>query len=729
MKKLLIVANRLPITIKKDKESNKLEFQPSVGGLATGLNSLIDSYSSLWIGWMGLTLNKINLEEKDLINERLFMNNCSPVYLSKEEIQNYYYGFSNNTIWPLFHYFPLYTDYKKCFWESYQEVNEKFCQAVCKIAKPDDIIWIQDYQLMLLPNLIRQKLPDASIGFFLHIPFPSSEIFSLLPWRKEILEGILGADLIGFHVYDYVRHFLNSIRRILGYENTLGQIIAGHRVVRVDAFPMGIDYERFANSRKDPEVLEEFDLIEETISNRKIILSIDRLDYSKGILQRLEAFDDFLDNNPEYIDKVTLILIVNPSRTGIKNYDELRKQIDETVGRINGKFGKIGWMPIWYISRFVPFNTLYALYNRAEIALITPIRDGMNLVAKEFIASKVDGKGVLILSELTGAVRELGEAIIVNPNNKEQISKAIKLALELPEEEQIRRNRLMQDRLKRYNISRWANDFLEVLEQIKEEQVELHATKFLSEMKNDIIQKYHNSKKRIIFLDHDGTLVPISERPEIAKPDEELLKILKDLSEDPKNEIYIISGRDKKTLSNWYDLPKIGVIAEHGAWLKESSKDWKNIWLLNADWKDEIRPKLELFVDRTPGSFIEEKEFSLAWHFRKSEHALATRRAMELKDALYWLTANLNLSVLEGKKVIEVRDATINKGAAVINLIKKVGHDFILAIGDDQTDEDMFSSMPEDAISIKVSQKPSKALYNIESVEKVRAILSELTKS
>ena len=725
MKKLIVVANRLPVTILK--KDNKIEFQPSVGGLATGMSSLVDKYSSLWVGWMGLTVDKINLEQKELINERLFMENCLPVYLSKQEIEEYYYGFCNNTIWPLFHYFPLYTEYQSDHWETYKEVNQKFCKAVCKVAKPEDTIWIQDYQLMLLPSMLRKKIPDASIGYFLHIPFPSSEIYSLLPWRKELLEGILGSDLVGFHVYDYVRHFLNSIRRVLGYENSLGQILAGHRVVRVDAFPMGINYQRFLKSRQQPEVKEEMKKILNKVGKRKLILSIDRLDYSKGILQRLLAFDDFLEHNPEYRDKVTLILIVNPSRTGIKNYEELRRQIDEVVGRINGRFGTIGWIPIWYIFRFVPYDTLYALYNLAHVALITPLRDGMNLVAKEYIASKTDCRGTLILSEMTGAVRELGESIIVNPNNKDEISAAIKKALELPIEKQKIRNNLMQKRLKRYDITRWATDFLEGLEQIKNEQVELHATKFVKEMKNKIFEQYKKSNKRAIFLDHDGTIVEIKEKPEKAKPDKDILDILRKLSSDPKNNVFIISGRDKNTLSEWFKLKKVGLVAEHGAWMKFKDMDWESIWTLNNDWKEEIRPKLELFVDRTPGSFIEEKEFSLAWHFRRAEHELAERRAMELKDALYWLTANLNLSVLEGKKVIEVRNASINKGAAVENLISKYNYDYIFAIGDDQTDEDMFACLPEPATTIKVSLNPSKAMYNIESVEKVRELLTELS--
>ncbi|MHA1797720.1 MAG: bifunctional alpha,alpha-trehalose-phosphate synthase (UDP-forming)/trehalose-phosphatase [Candidatus Helarchaeota archaeon] len=724
-KKLIIVANRSPITILKKK--NKLNYKLSTGGLTTALSSIHDKYSSFWIGWSGIILKKFKKHEIKAIKHYFSSQNCYPIFLDRREIDEYYQGFCNNTIWPLFHYFPSYAEYKKSNWDYYLKVNQHFSEVIINVYKPDDIIWIQDYHLMLVPNLVRQKIPDASIGFFLHIPFPSSEIFNLLPWKKEILEGLLGADLIGFHIYDYVRHFLNSIRRVLGHENTFGQIITNDRVIKTDAFPLGIDYYKFHNCANDQNVKDEMTKISSELQNRKIILSMDRLDYSKGIVERLLAYDFFLKNNPKYRNKVTFILLVNPSRVGIKNYDQLKKKVDEIVGRINGKFGSIDWMPIKYIYRFVPYNTLFALYTLSDIALITPLRDGMNLVAKEYLASKKDGRGVLILSEMTGAFRELGEAIIVNPNDMEEISNAIKEALTLSDEDQIKRNRPMQLRLKRYDIFRWINDYMEGLTQIKKEQKNLYVTNFYEDEKKMIFKQYKISKKRIIFLDYDGTLVSIKPTPELAKPDKTLLGILNTLSKDPKNELYIISGRDKNTLELWFKNLTIGLIAEHGAWIREKNGNWETIQPLDNDWKEEIRAKLELFVDRTPGSFIEEKEYSLAWHFRKAEHELATLRSKELKDALYSLTANLNLNILEGKKVLEIRNSIINKGIAVLKKINNEHWDFILAIGDDHTDEDVFAVLPENAISIKVSLKPSKAKFNIGSVSSVRKLLYRLS--
>ncbi|MCP8304286.1 MAG: bifunctional alpha,alpha-trehalose-phosphate synthase (UDP-forming)/trehalose-phosphatase [archaeon] len=723
MGRLLIVSNRLPITIVKRK--GKLYFQPSTGGLATGLSSFYKSYQSLWIGWPGTALKEIKGKEKD-VKERLLSESCYPVFLSRRDIENYYHGFCNKTIWPLFHYFPQYTIYSESLWDAYKKVNKAFYNAIVKVAEPDDIIWVNDYHLMLLPKLIREKLPEATIGFFLHIPFPSFEIFRLLPWRREIIEGLLGSDLIGFHTYDYVWHFLDSVRRLLGYEHTLSQITAGNRIVKADAFPMGIDYKRFVNVVHEPEVQREINRVRKEIGERKIILSIDRLDYTKGILLRLEAFDAFLEKNPKYKEKVTLILVASPSRIKVEQYKQLKKQLDELVGGVNGKYGTIGWMPIWYLYRFLPFHALVALYNIADVALLTPLRDGMNLIAKEFIATKTDGKGVLILSEMAGAAHELGEVIVVNPNNKEEVAEALKEALSMSDEEQIERNRIMQMRLQRYNVMRWASDFMDRLSHTKKLQQKFHAKRLTYEIRRKLISEYSKSNKRLILLDYDGTLVTFGVKPEKVKPDDELLRLLEELAREPENDVVIISGRDKDTLKRWFGELDLGLIAEHGVWIKEKEKMWEMIEPLESDWKDEIRPILEMYVDRTPGSFIEEKDFSLVWHYRKSNVELGVVRARELTDDLLHLTENLDLGVLEGSKVIEVKNIGINKGRAALRSISKRKWDFVLAIGDDCTDEDVFEALPESAYSIKVGFGPSKARFNLDSVTEVRSLLKEL---
>jgi len=441
MARLLVIANRLQFSI--SKREGEFHFRPSPGGLATGLSSLPDSYERLWIGWPGIASERLTDKDKDQIREKLVTENCVPIFLSQRQLELYYSGFCNKTIWPLFHYFPTRAAYERRFWQAYNKVNQFFCDEILKVAANDDYIWVHDYQLMLLPKLIRQNLTEAKIGFFLHIPFPSFELFRLLPWRQEIMEGLLGADLIGFHTYDYARHFLSSVCRIAGIEHTLGKLNIDNRVVQVDTFPMGIDYQKYSAAVNGADVKKETEKVRKQTGDRKVILSIDRLDYTKGIIQRLEAFDLFLSENPEYKGKVTLIMVAVPSRTGVKDYQLLRERLEHLVGRINGEHGAIGYMPVWYLYRFMPFTKLVALYNVADVALVTPLRDGMNLIAKEFIAAKRDGKGVLILSEMTGAASEMGEALIVNANNKEKIVSAIKQALEMPIEEQMERNRLM----------------------------------------------------------------------------------------------------------------------------------------------------------------------------------------------------------------------------------------------------------------------------------------------
>jgi len=721
--RLLIVSNRLPVTMNR-REGN-LTLEPSAGGLATGLGSIYRTRDSLWVGWPGVARERIT-KDKEQIEARLAEDRFHPVWLSQHDIENHYYGFCNKTIWPLFHYLSLYAIYSKNYWEAYKRVNREFCDEVVKLAADDDIIWIQDYHLMLLPQMIREKMPGSSIGFFLHIPFVSSDVFRLLPWRREILEGLLGADLVGFHTYDYVHHFVESVRRVTGYEHSFGDISVGGRTVKVDAFPMGIDYQKFSGAEGDPRVQKGIKRIRDKVGDRKVVLSIDRLDYTKGIPERLEIFDMFLDKYPEYRDKVKMILVAVPSRTGVEHYRMLKRRLDELVGRINGKYGTFDWMPVWYLYRSLPFDMMMALYSVADICLVTPLRDGMNLIAKEFIASKQDGTGVLILSEMAGAAKELGEALIVNPNNKDEIVEAMRLAFTISPEEQAERNRPMQTRLARYTIAGWVEDFLGCLAKAKLKQHETGVTRLVQEKREALAAAYHDAASRLILLDYDGTLLPFKDRPEKAAPDAEILALLESLACAQGNEVVIVSGRDRDTLEEWCGHLDIGLVAEHGVWTRDRGGEWSMIETLKDDWKAEMKPLLELYVDRTPGSFVEEKSYSLSWHYRKADARLASVRAKELKEDLINLTENLGVRVLEGSKVIELKDAGVNKGRAVSRWLGQKDWDFILAMGDDWTDEDMFDVLADSAYSIKVGLSASKARFNLDSQEDVRGLLKEL---
>jgi trehalose 6-phosphate synthase/phosphatase len=674
-----------------------------------------------------VTNEKLKAEEKHQIIERLAAEHCHPVFLSRKQMEGYYQGFCNKTIWPLFHYFPRRSVYEARFWKTYKQVNEAFCDEVMKIASQGDCIWVHDYQLMLLPQLLRQRLPDSKIGFFLHIPWPSFELFRLLPWREQILNGLLGADLIGFHTYDYVRHFLSSVSRITGLEHMLGNVSVANRVVKVDAFPMGIDYEKYSRAIDDPDVEKEINKIRSKIGERKIILSIDRLDYSKGIIERLEAFDLFLSENPQYRGSVTLIMVAVPTRTGVEDYKELRSRLEQLVGRVNGEYGTMGYVPVWYLYRSLPFAELTALYNVSDVALITPLRDGMNLIAKEFIAAKADKPGVLVLSEMAGAACELGEALVVNSCDKTAIIQAIKEALEMPPLEQLKRNKVMQERLRRYNVSRWSHDFLDALSDIKNTQQQMSARRLTDSMEEKLAEDCHKSNKRLFLLDYDGTLVGFKGKPAEAGPDDEIIDLLKCLSRDPKNTVVIISGRDKTTLEDWLGRIGIALVAEHGGWIKLENREWQSRVPLDMNWKDTIRPILELHTDRTPGSTVEEKDFSLVWHYRRADPEFAYVRGQELRAVLVNLTENLDVGVFEGNKILEVKSQVVNKGRAVEHWVTGRDWDFILAAGDDYTDEEMFSILPEEAYSIKVGFAASKARFNVDSVKDIRMLLKRLS--
>lgn len=723
--RLLIVSNRLPVTVIKDGDI--LRFQESVGGLASGVRSYIESLRNkgsgsgfsepfqgfVWIGWPGINADK---EMREALSSRLYSEFCAyPVFMSDKSMDKFYHGFCNKTIWPLFHYFPTYVQYDEDSWKHYKEVNQKFCDAVIELAEPDDIIWIHDYHLMLLPKMIRERAPHLSIGFFLHIPFPSFEVFRLLPsvWRREILEGLLGADLVGFHTYDYTQYFLRSVQRILGYEHNMGRIIADDHLVEADIFPMGIDYQKFQKAAESPEVEKEKSDLQAMFSGSKVILSIDRLDYTKGVINRLQGYERFLKKNPEWHGKVTLVLVVVPSRTQVEHYQHMKKQIDEIVGKINGRCGRMDWMPILYHYRFMPFNLLVALYSMSDVALVTPLRDGMNLIAKEYIATKTDGRGVLILSEMAGASKEAGESILINPNDTEEIADALKAALELPEEDQLRCNLAIQARLKRHDVIRWAGDFIEALISLQEEQERLDAKHLGPPSWRKLKRSFCEAKRRLILLDYDGTLVPIAMHPDMAAPSEELKIFLGLLSQEPRTEVVIISGRSKNELQSWFGGLNVGLVAEHGVWIRELGEDWKMLKPLSNEWKPKVLPLMEMYADRLPGSFIEEKDYSLAWHYRMADPEMSSAMAKELVDGLVSFTANINIHVLKGNKVVEVRNAGLTKGDAGRYWMSKGEFDFILAAGDDWTDEDLFKALPKTAFSIRIGMTQSYAHFNL----------------
>jgi trehalose 6-phosphate synthase/phosphatase len=733
MPRLIVISNRLPFSVRRNAESGEYELTASSGGLVSALSSYIErrrqeepGFECVWMGWPGASVEP---ERRTELRERaLREHGAYPVFLEDAEMDAFYHGFCNSTLWPIFHYFPSYAHYSEDEWQTYQRVNRVFRDAALELISPGDVVWVHDYQLLLLPKLLREGGVVAQLGFFLHVPFPSYEVFRQLPtrWRSELLEGMLGADLVGFHTHDYTQYFLRSVYRTLGHEHQFGEITMGGELRRAETFPIGIDFDRFMRAASSPEVSALREELGRSLQGRKAIFSVDRLDYSKGILHRLRGFETFLQDHPEQRGNVVFILVVVPSREEVPHYKRMKHELDELVGQINGAFGSVDWVPILYQYRSLSFEELVALYSLAPIALITPLRDGMNLVAKEYLASKPDGLGVLILSEMAGAARELGEALLINPNHRQEIAEALQEALKLEPEEQVRRNRPMQERLQRYDARRWVENFLGSLERVKSRQGKLATHHLSGALRTALLERFRVAERRLLLLDYDGTLVPFASRPELATPDAVLLALIDRLAAEPRNRVYVISGRDRRTLEAWFPGRRVSLIAEHGAWSRDANEPWVQLKPLTSDWKDQLAPLLKLYVDRVPGSLLEEKDHSLAWHYRRADPELGAGRAKELMDELVGYTANFDVQVLEGKKVVEVRSSGVNKGAAALTCIAQLEPDFVLAAGDDQTDEDLFRALPRTAATVRVGIPHSHAAYHLTDHLEVRALLAEL---
>ncbi|MFO1477241.1 MAG: bifunctional alpha,alpha-trehalose-phosphate synthase (UDP-forming)/trehalose-phosphatase [Verrucomicrobiota bacterium] len=729
--RLIVVSNRLPFTV--SCPGGRLHFQSSSGGLTTGLWSYLDRAASdpgrnfdfLWLGWPGAAIDPEHIAE---VREHAGRFRSAPVFFPPEAADRFYHGFCNRTLWPLFHYFPSLARYKGEDWADYQRANRVYAEAVVEILRPDDIVWVHDYQLMLVPGLIRKQFPDMPIGFFLHIPFPSYEVFRLLPraWRMELVEGVLGASLVGFHTHDYARDFLTSVLRTAGYEHQLGSISLRDRVVKVDTFPMGIDFDRFAGAAASADVEPRVAELRGMCAGQKVIFSVDRLDYTKGLLDRLRGYELFLKTHPEWHGKVTFILSVAPSRTGVRSYQAMKQELEQLVGRIAGGYGNVRWTPLVYQFRNLAFDEIVAMYRLCDVALITPLRDGMNLVAKEFIASRPDQTGVLILSEMAGAAKEMGEALIINPFHSDDFARTLEQALSMPVEEQVRRNEILQERLRRYDVNRWGDEFIQAMFSSQSTEAARRAKVLTGKAYSALVQQYRSAGRRALLLDYDGTLVPYADTPKSAPPDPELIGLIASLARDPANELAIVSGRPRANLAEWFGALPIALIAEHGVCLKRKGGEWRVLKSTPVDWKERVRPILQLYVDRLPGALLEEKEFSLAWHFRRADPEQASQRAQELVDDLSGYTRNIDVQVLEGNKVIEIRNTGINKGSAATEWLGSNPPPFILGIGDDWTDEDLFRALPPNAFTVRVGVAKTTAQYHLASHASVRRLLAEL---
>ncbi|TGM05198.1 bifunctional alpha,alpha-trehalose-phosphate synthase (UDP-forming)/trehalose-phosphatase [Leptospira jelokensis] len=715
--RLILVSNRLPV---------QWDGTPNVGGLATGLSSFLSHWKSLgnevlWVGWPGKSIPE--KEQNQYAKKMLEEHGTIPVFLKQKLADSFYNGFCNKTIWPLFHYFTSNCEFSDGTFSSYEEANEEFAKTIRGIYQPGDWVWVHDYHLFLLPGILRSEFPNILLSFFLHIPFPTFEIFRLLPERihSKILKGMLGADLIGFHTQSYTQYFLRSLLRCLGIENERGIIYFQNHFTKTAAFPMGINVEQFSKYASSAECDAIADQINTNHKNLKQILSVDRLDYTKGVLQRLNAFELFLKQNPNWIKRCKLVLVLVPSRTDVPSYQSMKRAIDEKVGAINGSFGTLDWTPILYQYKGFPFEELVPLYKNTHVMLVTPYRDGMNLVAKEFLVSQKNG--MLVLSEMAGASAELPEAILVNPNDLNGMASAIKEAIEMEETEIKNRNEVMVTRLKENSVMEWAKKIYTDTEDTAKRNQNFQ-TKSIPPNSEALLPK--TNEPIFIIFDYDGTLVPFQSLPHLAVPTPELVDSISKLSQLPNVSIAIISGRDRKFLETIFTGLPLHLVAEHGAWHRPPNiKEWNSLFHSNADWKKEIKSRLEEFTKRVPGSFTEEKEFSLVWHFRNADPDIGLNAAREMLDELSQISSNSGFFVQRGNKIIEVREYGTGKGKAAVKILPDAPLQTFV-FGDDTTDEDMFRELPEEAITVKIGKSETIAKYRFQNTEDVHIWIKHL---
>lgn len=719
MGRTLIVSNRLPITV--SREGDGLRVERSAGGLATGLKSTHESGGSVWLGWSGLA-GPLGDDERRALDALSMV----PVSLSAEEVERYYEGYCNGLLWPLFHGFLGQLPLDVPDWPVYRTVNERFADAVAERWRPGDLVWVHDYQLMLVPGLLRKRLPGARVGFFLHIPFPPSDTFRTVPARESLLEGLLGADLVGFHTAAYLRNFGSSVLKVLGAATNIDRVTWRGRTPLLRVFPMGVDARALETAGHTPEAEQ---LVRElqVSGDVQLLLGIDRLDYTKGIPRRLLAYERLLEQHPELHQRVRLVQVAVPSRTRVDAYADFRTQVDALVGRINGRFGSPSWAPVHYVYRALPEASVVALYRAADVMLVTPIKDGMNLVAKEFCAARGDDDGVLVLSEFAGAAAELAEALHVNPYDIEHTAAVIHRALVMPPEERRERMAAMRHRVFGYDVHHWARSFLGALASAGE-RPEARARRPSSEAEVEAaVQAMLAAERLVLLLDYDGTLTPIVATPSLARPDEALRALLRAVAARPGVEVNVVSGRSRDTLEAWLgDLP-VGLHAEHGFWSRAPGGEWEGWQTLSDAWRARAREILFEFAERTPGSLVEEKRSGLAWHYRMCDSEFGAQQANELRMHLSSLLTNAPVELLAGDMVVELRPHGSNKGRVVRRLLDGGGAGALaVAFGDDVTDEDMFAALPGGGLSLHVGPQPSRAGLRLDSWEDVRRILGRL---
>ncbi|KAL1327595.1 hypothetical protein HN51_037608 [Arachis hypogaea] len=781
----IIVANMLPLHAKRDAENSKWCFSWDEDSILLQLKDGFSSDSE--VIYVGSLKVDIDASEQEEVAQRLLDDfNCVPTFLSHDLQKKFYLGFCKQQLWPLFHYMlPVCPDhgdrFDRILWQAYVCANKIFADKVMEIINPDDdFVWVHDYHLMVLPTFLRKRYNRVKLGFFLHSPFPSSEIYRTLPVRDEILRGLLNADLIGFHTFDYARHFLSCCSRMLGldYESKRGHIGLDYfgRTIFIKILPVGIHMGRLESVLNLPSTSAKLKEIQEEFEGKKVIVGVDDMDIFKGISLKLLAVEHLLQENPDMQGKVVLVQIVNPARGLGKDVQEAKKETYLIAQRINDTYGSEEYQPVKLIDRHVPRFEKSAYYAVAECCIVNAVRDGMNLVPYKYLVCrqqtakldealgrKVDSPrtSMLVVSEFIGCSPSLSGAIRVNPWDIDAVADALSLALTMNDSEKQLRHEKHYRYVSSHDVAYWARSFMQDLERACKD----HYTKrcwgiglglgfrvvslspgFRKLSIDHVVSAYKRTNRRAIFLDYDGTVVPHSSINKVPSP--EVISVLNALSSDPKNIVFIVSGRGRDSLSDWFSSCQLlGLAAEHGYFLRwNRDSEWECSHLsADLDWKNIAEPVMQLYTEATDGSSIEIKESALVWHHQDADPDFGSCQAKELLDHLESVLANEPAVVTRGQHIVEVKPQGISKGLVAEKVISTMFNggnppDFVMCIGDDRSDEDMFEtilrsvscpSLPAtpEIFACTVGRKPSKAKYFLDDTLDVVKLLQGLASS
>jgi trehalose 6-phosphate synthase/phosphatase len=677
--------------------------QSSAGGLAAALQAVRGE--AAWIGWPG-TVVPGRLQPE--VTERLERDNLVPIFLSADEEEDFYGRVCNDTLWPLLHYFGDRLRLTPEAWQRYVHVNERFADTVLEHCGPDARVWVHDFHLMLLPAMLRRRAPNLSIGFFLHTPFPSSEVYRLLPAREEVLRGILGADYVSFQVGDYARHFRSSCLRVLGLDSDPDSIEVGGRRVGIGVDPIGIDTVGFHEVLHEPETARLLSQLEEQYAGRKLILGVERLDYTKGIPQKLAAFERLLEQDPSRARTTTMLQVLVPSRLESPEYRQQRDEIELLIARINGRFGQPGVTPVEYLHRNISKPGLVALYRRADVMMVTPLRDGMNLVAQEFVLCQTGPglpsrwRGSLLLSEFAGSAQVLPGALLVNPWNVDGVVERLGTALELDQPERRRRLETMARRVEALDSRKWADGFLTRLGRFSQrDRQHPSPPEVEGEVKERLLRRFARAKARSILLDYDGTLRELEPHPDLAVPTRDIRSLLRSLAALPATDVHIVSGRRRRNLEQWFGQLPVYLCAEHGYLARPPGGEWRPLVELDLTWMRPIERLMRKVAADVPGAHVERKACSIAWHYREAEPEYGSWRAHELLNDLGQHLTGATAEILQGHRVVEVRARGVDKGLYVRSVFpegKEAGR-FVIGLGDDRTDHDLLDALPRGSVA------------------------------